>query len=75
MKINKQVQYVLDNLVNSWKCKTCHTMWIHFKDNKADGFYRLTDNPKLMCHKCREIDFRIEQKALMTSERWVSNEE
>jgi hypothetical protein len=76
MKITPDIQFVLDNVIDSWKCKTCDTMWIHFKESETKkGFFRLTDDPKLLCHNCREIDFQIEQQALITSERWVTNDD
>ena len=74
MKIDKDIQHVLDNMIDSWKCKTCHTLWIHYRESKnKKGFFRLTDDPKLRCHNCREIDFRIGQEALITSERWIND--
>jgi hypothetical protein len=74
MKIDKDIQHVLDNMLQNWKCKICHTLWIHYQESETKkGFFRLTDDPKLLCHNCREIDFRIEQEALITSERWLND--
>jgi len=73
MIIDDQIQFVLDNLVQSYQCRTCDTLWMHFKTNNQYGFYRLCDNPDLLCNRCRFIDAAIEQNAIMTSERW-SNE-
>ena len=74
MKINDQLQFVLDNLRQSWKCRTCGTLWMHFEHDNQDGFFRLCDDPDLLCDQCRFIDAAIESKAIITSERW-SNEE
>ena len=72
MKIDAQTQFVLDNMVQAWACKECNTTWIHFKDGSNDGFYRLTEDPRILCSKCSEIDLRIEQNTIMTAERWTN---
>tara|TARA_Y100000004_G_scaffold146083_1_gene166840 strand:- start:1732 stop:1956 length:225 start_codon:yes stop_codon:yes gene_type:complete len=72
MKIDPQTEFVLSNMVQAWACDECNTTWIHFKDGSNDGFYRLTENPKILCPKCSQIDLTIEQHTIMTAERWTN---
>ena len=73
MKIDSRTKYVLENMVESWGCHECPTIWIHFKDGSNIGFYRLTENPNILCPKCLEIDFTIEQNTIMTAEGWTND--
>lgn len=69
MKINEQLRFVLDNLINSWQCRTCDTIWMHFEHNQNKGFYRLCEHPDNLCNNCRFIDAAIDQQSIVTTER------
>jgi len=73
MKIDDQIEFVLRNMQKAWQCHRCDCLWIHFAHGKQDGFYRLTENPDALCIRCQFVDAKIEEKAIITGERW-SNE-
>ena len=70
MKINNDLRFVLDNMINSWQCRTCDTLWIHFDHTGQNGFFRLCDNPNELCKQCIKIDDIVTSQSLMTTERW-----
>lgn len=65
------LKYVLDNLIERKQCIECLGMWFLFNHEGKEAFYRLSQVEPSDCKVCDPIDKEIEEKCLVSMERWV----
>lgn len=72
--MNNQLRYVLKHEIDNRQCKICYAMWFAFDHHGSICYYRLGADAPENCKICALVDKQVEEKALVTSERWNSIE-
>ena len=72
--MNKDLIYVLDNEIDRKQCIRCYAIWFIFDHHGTPSHYRLGNDKPENCSVCAPIDKEIEERSVITSERWFSLE-
>ena len=65
------LKYVLDNLIERKQCIECLGMWFLFNHEGKEAFYRLSQVEPSDCTVCDPIDKEIEEKCIISMEKWI----